>query len=249
MSLINQALKKAQRDRGPADRDGTAAGGQAGGGHTRDRGFPPGLVIGLVALIALLVGLVAGLAAVVVRGGGTDAETRTAEAAPGPDAPAPELPEAKAEPAVPPQHTPPETTSGPAGSTDGGPTPGDSARDPDAILRDLRAAREAAEAKASDQPAQRAQGGPAETSAGEDGPKQASDTAPRESKARAIEWLSEATINAVRLSADGGRALINGNAYSVGETVHYGLGLKILVIEENRILFADAQGRKYMKRH
>jgi hypothetical protein len=36
-------------------------------------------------------------------------------------------------------------------------------------------------------------------------------------------------------------------SYSVGETVNLGLGLKVLIIQEKRILFIDPNGKKYLK--
>ncbi len=37
------------------------------------------------------------------------------------------------------------------------------------------------------------------------------------------------------------------DGYSVGETVNVGLALKVLSIQEKRILFIDANGKKYLK--
>ena len=41
---------------------------------------------------------------------------------------------------------------------------------------------------------------------------------------------------------------MNGDAYSVGEHVNFELGLKVLAVEESRILFIDEAGKKYLKR-
>ena len=43
------------------------------------------------------------------------------------------------------------------------------------------------------------------------------------------------------------KVILNNKAYSVGDTVNLRLGLKILIIQEKRLLFIDANGKKYMK--
>ena len=67
MSLINQALRKAQHQRTP-NRTATAAdNASAPSSNYAASTSNPGLVIALVAGIALLIGLVAGLTIVVLR--------------------------------------------------------------------------------------------------------------------------------------------------------------------------------------
>jgi len=97
------------------------------------------------------------------------------------------------------------------------------------ILEDLQLAREAAEAKAQAELAATIQAGIRADQGIED-------------------WLAQAKVTGVRLSELGNKVLINNDAYAVGEIVNYGLGLKVLVIQENRILFVDANGNRYMKR-
>ena len=41
---------------------------------------------------------------------------------------------------------------------------------------------------------------------------------------------------------------MNGEAYSFGEYVHFGIGLKVLAVEEACVLFAEESEKKYLKR-
>ena len=63
-----------------------------------------------------------------------------------------------------------------------------------------------------------------------------------------IEWLQRAQVSGVRLAEDGSKVLLNGRAYGVGEMVHFGLGLKVLLVQEKRVIFEDTNGKRYMKR-
>jgi membrane protein involved in colicin uptake len=63
-----------------------------------------------------------------------------------------------------------------------------------------------------------------------------------------IEWLGNATLSGVRISETSSKLILNGKAYSPGEYVNFSLGIKVMVIQENRVLFTDNMGKKYMKR-
>ena len=63
-----------------------------------------------------------------------------------------------------------------------------------------------------------------------------------------VNWLRRAQINGVRLSEDGNKVLLNNQAYRAGDTIHTELGLKVLLIQQTRVLFIDRSGKKYMKR-
>ena len=62
-----------------------------------------------------------------------------------------------------------------------------------------------------------------------------------------IKWLGRATISGVRLSPRGNKVILNNRANSVGEFVNISLAIKILIIQEKRILFVDANGKRYLK--
>ena len=211
MSLINQALRKAQQQRTPS-RPATAA-DHASASPTNYRGNfnQSGLLIGLVAGIALLIGLVAGLTIVVLR---KDPAPVTQQAA---TLPAPVKQIAPATPAP----TQPLEQGSPS------------------VLNDLRLARVAAEAKAAADATSAKQVEAAKQLA-------ATKAAAKPSQ-DIIQWLGKSKISGVRLSTSGNKVILNNKAYSVGETVNLGLGLKVLIIQEKRILFIDPNGKKYLK--
>lgn len=108
------------------------------------------------------------------------------------------------------------------------------------VVNELRKAREAAEAQAA-----------AEAKAAAAAAKAAEEEAARAAAAPSdaiIEWLGKAKVSAVRLSDTESKVILNGQTYTVGEFVNYKLGLKVLVIQEKRLLFVDKNGKKYMKR-
>lgn len=244
MSLINQALRKAQRDRTPnrmAD-PGTSSTAQVVGAGSN--GMKPALVIGLLLAVAVLVGLVAGLSVVLLKSGDkpvpqvADAgPPQTAIEAAEPvnttQAPTPPIPETtpSIEPISPPLVAAEEKAPLVRDNTS-------------SVVEELRKAREAAEAKAA------AEALAAETKAA------AEAKAAEEAAARAaakpsediIDWLTNARVTGVKLSDNGNKVILNGKSYGVGEYVNYQLGLKIMIIEEKRMLFVDDNGKKYMKR-
>lgn len=230
MSLINQALRKAQHQRTPS-RPATAADHASAppSSYTANTSNP-GLLIGLVAGIALLIGLVAGLTIVVLR----KDPVPVAQQAILPAAPA-----VQTEPAAP---IPPTAPITPPTQPLVAPAPAATQaidQDNPSVLNELRLARQAAETKAA-----------ADTAAA-----QKAEAAALAAAAKAaakpsqdiIKWLSQAKVSGVRLSGKGSKVILNNKAYSVGETVNFGLGLKVLIIQEKRILFIDANGKKYLK--
>jgi hypothetical protein len=202
MSLINQALRKAQRDRSPnrmaSPAERTAAPESA---YTPSNGMPPGLVLGLVAGIALLIGLVAGLLVVVLQKDPAPIQQAIAPAT-----------QAVAVEAITRATALTQTVT----------------RKQPSVLEELRIARQAAEAKAA------AEAVAAEKAAAKPGQ-------------NIISWLSAATVSGIRLSDTGNKVILNNKSYVAGESVNYALGIKVLVIQEERILFIDANGKKYMK--
>jgi hypothetical protein len=63
----------------------------------------------------------------------------------------------------------------------------------------------------------------------------------------AVHWLAESTISGVRLAGQQSRVMLNGRTYRIGETVHFELGIVVRAIQENRVLFEDALGVRYVK--
>ena len=221
MSLINQALRKAQQQRTPS-RPATAA-DHASASPTNYRGNSnqSGLLIGLVAGIALLIGLVAGLTIVVLR---IDPASVTQQAA---TLSAPVKQIAPATPVIQPLAPPTPAPTQPL--EQGSPS----------VLNDLRLARVAAEAKAAaDATSARQVEAAKQLAATKAAAKPSQDI---------IQWLGKSKISGVRLSTSGNKVILNNNAYLVGETVNVGLGLKVLIIQEKRILFIDPNGKKYLK--
>ena len=217
MSLINQALRKAQQQRTPS-RPATAA-DHASASHPNYTGNfnKSGLLIGLVAGIALLIGLVAGLTIVVLR---KDPAPVAQQAA---TLPAPAKQIAPATPVIQPLAVPTQPLE----------------QDSPSVLNDLRLARVAAEAKAAADATSVKQAEAAQQLA-------ATKAAAKPSQ-DIIQWLGKSKISGVRLSTSGNKVILNNNAYLVGETVNVGLGLKVLIIQEKRILFIDPNGKKYLK--
>lgn len=248
MSLINQALRKAQRDRTPNRMAEPGSGEFSAAARASGSGMKPGLVIGLVVAVALLLGLVAGLSVVLLKGNdaaplaqqsANDKAPVQENASTPPPPPEPAATRSNTlEPIAPPVEPP---TTSPALKRERT-TP---------VVEELRKAREAAEAKA----AADAKAAQAEAEAKAKAAK-AEAKAAEEAAARAaakpsqdiIDWLSRAQISGVKISTTESKVILNGKSYAVGEYVNYNLGLKVMIIQEERILFVDANGKKYMKR-
>lgn len=244
MSLINKALRKAQRDRTPARMPtGAPQGSNPSHGSpafpAAANGYSPTLIIGLSLTVAVLIGLVAGLSIVIFRDDSTPAATTEPPVTL--SAPAPERlpqPAPAAGETTDPQITPTVVSRD---TSDGA--------NPASIVEQLRSAREAAEAE------KEASAGSTttdRTDATKAEDEKVTAEAEVESAAEAndavIRWLSASKISGVRLAGSASRVILNGEAYQAGETVNYNLGLKVLVIQETRVLFEDGNGKKYMKR-
>jgi pyruvate/2-oxoglutarate dehydrogenase complex dihydrolipoamide acyltransferase (E2) component len=171
-----------------------------------------------------LIGLVVGLSIVILKDDSNAQPTARANAAPGATTSAPE----QIDPATPaasesitPQIAPPARSQTTALSPASN------------VVEELRQARKATEAKA-------ASDAKAATAAKE--------RAEAEPSQAVIEWLGKSKISGVRLAGDASRVILNGEAFSIGEVVNFGLGLEVLFIEETRVLFEDSNGKRYMKR-
>jgi len=235
MSLINQALRKAQRDRTPNRMSQPDEQSPAAYASSAASSMNPALVIGLVITVAILIGLVVGLSAVLFKGDSAPpgqvatapaaaAQTAATTATDATNAPSPAetvstIARLSAFPAA---TAAVETTSAPS------------------VVDELRKAREASEAEAAAQ----AKAAAERTQAAE----QAAARAAAKPSEDIIAWLSSARLSGVRISDTGSRAIINGETYAVGEFVNFQLGLKVMVVQEERVLFVDKNGKKYMKR-
>ena len=193
------------------------------------------MIIGLIALVALLIGLATGLSVVLLKGDSAESPTVAENKAPSAHSTTSDAtPSAKPTTEAPPAPLAPITaTATEAAQT---PAPARSASESSdaapALVEELRRAREAAEAKAQAE---------AEAEA----------VAAAKAKANTpaiVEWLTESRISGVRLSPTNSKVILNGEAYGEGEYVNFQLGLKVIRIEEERVLFADDSGKKYMKR-
>jgi rRNA maturation endonuclease Nob1 len=243
MSLINQALRKAQRDRTPNRMADSGSGTNPHSPAAGANGMKPGLMIGLIIAVAVLLGLVAGLSVVLLKGGdpsnvAQQAPAAAEKAATGQIAPETQPTEsAETTPVVPEKPITPQITSTaestPLERTDKVP-----------LVEELRQAREAAEAKV----AAEAEVALAEAKAAKEAAEKAAARAAAEPSQEIIDWLSRAQISGVKLSETESKVILNGKSYAVGEYVNYALGLKVMIIQEKRILFVDENGKKYMKR-
>jgi uncharacterized iron-regulated membrane protein len=192
----------------------------------------PGLIIGLVVAVAVLLALVVGLSLVLLQGNEAPpvAQQPPAATAPQPTATSQDSGQAATAQAAAPQ--PPIEPLTPPASPPARTTPLErEATSP--VVEELRRARAAAEAKAT------AEAQAAATAAAK---------AAAQPSQEIIDWLARAKISGVKLSATESRVILNGKSYTVGEYVNFDLGLKVMIIQEKRVLFVDANDKKYLKR-
>ena len=241
MSLINQALRKAQRDRTPSTLHSAGAQPAAYAPGAAEPSNKRGLLIGLTLGVAVLVGLVAGLSIAVFK--------QTPAAAPPPST-RPESPQSSAGTAALPEATQAAAQSEPtaatqpiqpltAASTMTAATIPTNEPDSADVLQQLQRARAAAQAKAAAE---------AEAAQKADAMQAAETKITIPANQDIVNWLSQAKITGVRLSDSGNKVILNNKPYATGETVHFALGLKVLIIQQARVFFIDANGKKYMKR-
>ena len=210
MSLINQALKKAQQDRSGAASSSFAPQGSSATGAPAPSGSKNKFsTLAIIGGFAVLIGLVAGLTVLLLSGEDAPPAASVATETP--------VQEPAPQPAQPLPTTPANTQTAPA------PTPAE-----------LEAANAAAEAKLA-----------AEKAAAEEAARKAA-AGPNP---KIIDWLSKVKLAGVRLSEGSeNKVLLNNDAYGVGDTVNYSLGLKVLIIQEKRVLFIDKNDKKYLKK-
>ena len=61
------------------------------------------------------------------------------------------------------------------------------------------------------------------------------------------DWLAQSKVTGMRISSTGKKVILNNKAFVPGEMVNANLELKVLNIEERRILFVDSKGVQYVK--
>lgn len=221
MSLINQALKKAQHDRSTMPASNPVPESSAGMQRAPQTGARNNnTTLAVIAGFAVLIGLVAGLTVLLLSG----SDSRPAPLA---QAPSPQAVQAEPKPISDPRPTELKTAE---------PSPAAQGK-----LAELAAAREAAEAEAAKQRE-------AELAA-----KAAAEEAARKAAAKPdpkiIDWLSKVKLAGVRIADNGeSKVLLNNDAYGIGDTVNYSLGVKVLIIQEKRVLFVDRNDKKYLKK-
>jgi hypothetical protein len=224
MSLINQALRKAQQDRTPKR---MATSQTADSPATPTGGIQIGLTIGGIAAFAILIGLVVGLTVVIFQKDRPPSDQLIADTTP---MPANSLRDLESEAPTKATITPKQPII--AKQVVNSPIPVEATQEN--ILDQLRLAREEAEAQATTDAAAAAEA------------QRIANLAPDE---KIVEWLSNSKVTGVRMSTSGNsKAIINNEAYGEGEAVNYSMGLKLIVIQETRLLFEDANGKRYMKR-
>ncbi len=230
MSLINQALRKAQRDRSGEQTCASASSNHSmkSDAHqiaTTNKSLKPGLIIGAGIIFATLISLVVGLAIIVLN-------QKTQPTKESPTSSTPEtVPQTLAQMT---QLTPLSPTETQIETTKQIETI--KTTRPSDTIEALRLARKAAEAKAltSAEAARQAAGGEA--------------TQEVKPNPEIIRWLERSAITGVRLSGSGNKVLLNGHSFSVDECVNYKFNLKVMVIREKLVLFVDESGTKYLKR-
>ncbi|MGB0742996.1 MAG: hypothetical protein ACPGSB_00585 [Opitutales bacterium] len=231
MSLINQALRKAQRDRTPTRIQDVGSTPSHSATAVAGSGLKPGLIIGLVVALAMLLGLVVGLSVIVFRGDSAPGAQTSAPLSPAQtpagESPLPTTPPAS-QAAAPTQPISPQQLALKEAS------PLEREALPP-VIEELRKAREAAESKAA-----------TEARAAEEAAKEAEAAAVKPSQ-EIIQWLTNARVSGVKISNTDSKVILNGKPYGIGEYVNFNLGLKVMIIQEKRILFVDDKGKKYLK--
>ena len=62
-----------------------------------------------------------------------------------------------------------------------------------------------------------------------------------------VDWLAQSKVTGVRITDSSSKVILNNDAFMPDDTVNMDLGLKILKIEEQRIILIDSNGVKYVK--
>jgi hypothetical protein len=232
MSLINDALKKAQRERTgsaaqplPASTTTPAAGG-------RPTGHAPAPARNLWPIAVAALALVGGGAAVWFLK---------------PSAPAPVTVAANVSPAASTAAAVPSVSAPSAGATVATPP-----ATPEPGAMQLHINLPAATPAAAPAPPPVAQPAPAPAPAATPAPETAAPAAPFQitlqlEDPRILAFLDNANINGIRIAADDAKLLMNKKVFRTGDVVDRELGLKVTSIRPNELIFEDKRGIQYRK--
>ncbi len=222
MSLINQALRKAQRERAHNRMSEPAAATTAP--VAAPSGMSPSLIIGLVVAVAVLLALVVSLSVMLLN------KTHSPSTAQSHPADAQSVGGLSSPATATTEETTATTSEGeriaPIVAQSKSTSPLDR-ETTTTVAEKLSRASAATETQATNEPAAQAAA---------------------QANQEIIDWLTHARISEVKISADESRVIINGESYTAGEHVNLPLGLKVIIIEERRVLFIDGNGKKYLKR-
>ena len=67
-------------------------------------------------------------------------------------------------------------------------------------------------------------------------------------KQEIVEWLSQSKVFGIRISKNSSKVILNNKAFKPGEIVNFDFDLKLLNIDESKLLFVDSDGAEYTKR-
>ena len=68
-----------------------------------------------------------------------------------------------------------------------------------------------------------------------------------EPKQEIAKWLSQSKVFGIRISKKGNKVILNNKTFTIGEIVNFDFDLKLIQIDENKLLFIDSDGAEYTK--
>ncbi len=243
MSLINEALKKAQHQRsgGPMDAPPMPGGGSAS--SRAPQGMPKGLLVLLLAGAGVVIVLsVVATVLFVNRSAAPAVAERPAPVKLGPvyipKTSAPTSNPVVIAPIVIPQ--PPPATAAPAPAPGATTPPAVASTSPSGQPNDETRAAAGTESAAPTPGTKEATATPAETTPPSPGPE-----APLAD--RIADFVDKVRVMGIRTSDSGSKVLMNDKVYRVNDVVNRSLGLKLTKIEPDSLTFTDANGATYVK--
>jgi hypothetical protein len=234
MSLINDALKKAQRSR--SAESGDLAPLPGGGARITKRGVPlsaKAILLMATGAFVLFVLAVVGTVYLLNRPSASPsvavAKAPTAATTPGSEAPVIVVPVITA---------PPAKATSPESSTPSAPTPAPTTPAP---TPPAKADPPPATAKAAPSPVTPATAAPAPN------PPAAAPATPAAPDERVHSFLDNLHVTAVRLQGNDSRVMIGERVFRLNDIVERSLGIRLSKVEQNQIIFTDANGVAYVK--
>jgi hypothetical protein len=246
MSLINEALKKAQRVRTedatdavpPMPGDNGATGGVRIAKRKQARSTQTTILLGAGAIVLVVLSVVITVFFINRPKPETSAPA-VAKAAPVvPQAEGTPPPTVTAPVITPPVVTPPPLAAAPVPATPAAPT-----------LAAPAATVPPTETAAAPAPLAAAKLPPTETLAPTTEPARPAETSPASGKAdeRVMAFVDSIRVTGIRSSGDGSRVLMNERVYRVNEIVERTLGVRLVKVSSDSLTFADANGVTYVK--